>query len=143
MRKRGRSQESHQLLDPDRTYYGRVDVTQWVALQSVGAVLYACRVGETIKIGFTTNLGMRLTQLRASELLAFTPGSVDDEKAIHASLSDDLDHGREWYKPSDRVMALVNSWREGIGLDLLGPDDFHGTPVRSNNARSETRGGRR
>lgn len=118
MRKRARSRNTHQVgPDPTRAHMGCPAFSRAAALRSLGPVVYAARVGGTIKIGYTTNLAMRLNAFgRDSELLAFKRGTYVDEQAIHASLTGHLHHALEWYYPTPRVMGLVNSWREEIGL---------------------------
>lgn len=56
------------------------------ALRALGEVVYAVRVGDVIKIGHTTDLAKRVNQLHATEILAFMPGTLADEQAIHARL---------------------------------------------------------
>ena len=98
------------------------------AISQLGPVLYAASAGEWIKIGWTTNLTNRLRCLsyyiqqfgqRGVELLAFRFGSRQDETAVHASLARHRVHGREYYRRTDEVLALVNQWRDQLGQDHL------------------------
>lgn len=82
-------------------------------------VLYAMRVGELIKVGTTQNLANRCKALTGSKLLAIKAGSFDAEHQVHQYLEPDLHHGREWYLPTERVLAVVNLWREALGLEEL------------------------
>jgi hypothetical protein len=94
-----------------------LEVSRTEALAAVGPVVYALRCGDTIKIGHTKNLVWRIYKLHADELLAFRPGVLEDEQAIHADLLEHLHHGREWYRPTPAVMAVVNEMRAELGLD--------------------------
>jgi hypothetical protein len=57
------------------------------ACRALGPVVYAVRVGDLVKIGHTGELAHRITSLGASEVLAFMPGSYDDEQAFHRRLA--------------------------------------------------------
>jgi len=74
-------------------------------------------VGDVVKIGHTTDLAARYRTLHATEVLAFTPGTLADEQALHDSLADHVHHGREWYYPTPGVMAVVNEMRDALGLE--------------------------
>lgn len=92
-------------------------ITRGAALRALGAVVYAVRVGDVIKIGHTTDLANRVSGLHADEVLAFAPGTYDDEQELHARLTEHLHHGREWYYPTPAVLAVVNEMRERLGLE--------------------------
>lgn len=87
------------------------------ALRALGHVVYAVRVDDVIKIGCTGDLARRCRELHASDVLAFMPGTVDVERALHDRLVEHRHHGVEWYYPTPGVMAVVNEMREVIGLD--------------------------
>lgn len=96
---------------------------RWTTLQSLGPVVYAIRLDHgVIKIGFTTNLADRERTVRRQsgsktcELLAFQPGTIDDEQELHAALLDHLAHGREYYHPTPAVLEVVNHMRETCSL---------------------------
>lgn len=86
------------------------------ALRAVGEVVYAVRCGDVIKIGHTGDLAARCWSLKTTDVLAFTPGTYEDEQSIHALLVGNLHHGREWYYPTPDVLAVVNEMRDRIGL---------------------------
>jgi hypothetical protein len=95
-------------------------------LSALGPVVYALRLdGGVIKIGFTTNLADRERTVRSrfgstsSEVLAFQPGTYDQEQAIHARLAEHRVHGREYYRATPAVLSEVNALRVGIGLPHL------------------------
>ena len=83
----------------------------------VPTVLYAARFPDgTIKFGCTGRIDVRLSHLRdvndePGELLAIKVGDFDDEARLHESLSAHVAHGREWYRPTAEVLAVVNQWR--------------------------------
>lgn len=98
MRKRARNAKTHQAFDAER-FPDPPDITRANALRAIGEVVYAARVGEVIKIGWTTDLQRRLGALKADELLGFIPGNYDDEQDIHKELAIWAARGREWYHP--------------------------------------------
>jgi hypothetical protein len=71
------------------------------------------RGGGPIKIGFTQNHPRsRFVKMQSDcpfelEMLGAVPGSVAEEKAIHAELQDSKTQG-EWFLPNEAVMAVVN-----------------------------------
>ena len=89
-------------------------------LTCLGPVVYAIQTGDLIKIGHTTNLAKRAAVLGGySNLLAWRPGTLDDEQAIHASLHGVAVRGREYYPAVPQVLAVVNEMRNGLGLAVL------------------------
>lgn len=97
-------------------------ITRAHALRSLGEVVYAVRTGDVVKIGHTTNLQTRISAIRHEtgydpEVLAFMPGTYDDEQAIHAALDGHQHHGDEWYYPTRAVLEVVNVMRETLGLE--------------------------
>ena len=99
------------------------------AMAMVGAVVYAARLADgTIKIGHTEHFADRLRYLQRYtgqdvELLAFRPGTYEDEQAIHASLVphrvDITPQAREYYSPAPEVMAVVNDMRATLDMPPL------------------------
>lgn len=86
------------------------------ALQGSNSVVYAMRVPDgAIKIGCTTNLANRASSLHG-EILGFRPGTFADELAIHHSLIPHRARGREYYRPTDQVMAVVNDIRSHFNM---------------------------
>lgn len=87
---------------------------------ALGSVVYAVRIGELIKIGWTSDIAQRVNSFGACDVLAVRPGPRSDETAVHRSLSGRAVRGREWYSPSDpAVMAVVNDMRASIGASPL------------------------
>lgn len=121
MRKRDINTRTHQLYKADRPALGptELDLSRAAALRAVGEVVYAARVGEHIKIGYTTNLWQRLHSLRATELLGFQPGTWDDEQRMHRELAVWAAKGREYYDPTPPVILAVNAMRRVCHLEPL------------------------
>lgn len=95
-------------------------------MKALGPVVYAIRLDDDIiKIGLTGNLMNRLSTVRCraksttGELLAFIPGDESDEAVLHTQLRTHLAHGREYYRPTPEVMAVVNEMRRQLGLRPL------------------------
>ena len=92
-----------------------------LALEQLGEVLYAARFPDGIvKIGHSANIGSRFEcfpEVSSSdiEVLAIRFGSRDDEAELHRRLRSSLARGREWYLPTQEVMAVVNEWRAAMG----------------------------
>lgn len=88
------------------------------AAREVGPVLYAVRVGEMIKIGFTRSLHSRMKKYGSFQnLLALKPGTLADENALHASLREHRARGREYYHPAPEVLTVVNEWRTALNFE--------------------------
>lgn len=121
MRKRDINTRTHKLYEADRPALGptELDISRSAALRAVGEVIYAARVGEHIKIGYTTNLWQRLHSLRATELLGFQAGTWDDEQQIHRELAIWAAKGREYYHPAPPVIMAVNAMRSVCHLEPL------------------------
>lgn len=122
MRKRARHSHAHQVhgaIDRDDVQVQPAPFSRATALRAVGEVIYAAQVGDYIKIGHTGNLQHRLNQLRADELLAFQPGTLDDEQRLHRELAVWAAKGREWYNPAPPVIHAVNEMRAFCRLEPL------------------------
>lgn len=92
------------------------------ALRSLTAgrsVVYAMRLPDgTIKIGCSAQLWRRRCTLRG-EVLAFVNGTRIEEQAIHRTLTAHLARGREYYRPTPAVLAVVNDMRKRFNLPPL------------------------
>ena len=78
------------------------------ALQAGERVVYAMRLPDgVIKIGCCKDLANRSSMLHG-QILGFRFGDFEDEKAIHATLVKHRARGREYYRPTPEVMAVVN-----------------------------------
>lgn len=75
------------------------------AILEQGQVYYLL-VGERVKIGFSGTLHQRLrTYPPGSKLLAVEPGTKQLERQRHRQFGEYLVAGREWFEPSDELLA--------------------------------------
>jgi hypothetical protein len=83
------------------------------------SVVYYVRIHNYIKIGYTTNVRARMSQLRAdvSDVLATEPGGKDLELSRHKQFADLRIGARENFKADKRLMAHIEAVK-----------DFHGEP---------------
>lgn len=104
-------------------YVQQVSHTKREALNLIGPSLYAIWLPaiQAVKIGHSSNPYNRLKSITSAtggkgHLLAIVPGSTrDDEQAIHDGLPDsDRAKGREYYRPTPAVLAVVNKMRAAI-----------------------------
>lgn len=68
-------------------------------------LVYFARVGEHIKIGFTTNLPQRMRQL-GGQVLATMPGTRRDEKRMQMRFADHWVDG-EYYRPAPALLEHI------------------------------------
>lgn len=76
------------------------------------SLVYYVRIGEHIKIGYSTNLKQRISQLRLqpTALLATEPGGRDLEKERHRQFSADrIVSNREDFTLSPRLLAHIGA----------------------------------
>lgn len=72
-------------------------------------------IGSDIKIGFSTDPCRRMADLQTAasrplNLLATIPGTVQNEKELHAQFSAHRTVG-EWFKPDESILAFINGLR--------------------------------
>lgn len=111
MRKHRHNETHPDMLDAGRFAAGpSIDAL----LHAMGPVIYFAQMRDgLIKIGYTTDLRKRRHGWeKGSRVLAFRYGTLDDELLIHQGLADSRAYGREWYRPTDEVMAEVESARD-------------------------------
>lgn len=81
-------------------------------------LIYYLRVGDKIKIGFTTDLEQRLRAYPPfAVLLATHPGTVKLEGQMHAKFCAHLIGGREWFAVSDQIMQHIENVRKEFKQD--------------------------
>jgi hypothetical protein len=99
----------------------RDKTTRCAALRALGPGVYAIRTRHGhIKIGYSIDLGRRVGQLAAQDVLGFViGGTYDDEQAIHRHLQGHAVRGREYYPETTEVLEVVNLMRQRIGLSDL------------------------
>lgn len=85
------------------------------------AVVYYVRIGDHVKIGTSTNLKMRLSQLRldADAVLATEPGSYELERQRHREFDAERIGRREDFNPSRRLLAHIETVRAEHGDPVI------------------------
>jgi len=82
--------------------------------------VYYIRIGERIKVGYSVDVKRRMRAYPpGSKLLAVEPGDRELEKARHRQFAGSRTDGREWFRPTQDLMELVQ--------ELV---DVHGDPKR-------------
>lgn len=71
--------------------------------------VYVARVGELIKIGWSSNYKRRASALGADAILLVRPGTREDEAQLHERFQEHLALGREWFHPADELMDFIRS----------------------------------
>lgn len=74
--------------------------------------VYYMRLGNRVKIGFTTRLKQRLAELNAEELLATEPGDRRLEHKRHEQFRDLRTTG-EWFRLEGALIRHIDELREG------------------------------
>lgn len=74
--------------------------------QHRGGLVYFMRFGDRVKIGFTTNLPLRLQSIPHDELLATIPGTMADEKRLHSRFAAHRVH-HEWFHLVPEILAHI------------------------------------
>lgn len=74
--------------------------------------IYFVKAGDLIKIGYSTNLRQRLSQLGPVVLLATIPGTMEDEQALHHQFGEYWDHG-EYFRPGQRLVDHIATLLRG------------------------------
>lgn len=86
--------------------HARLAHERQVAAESLQAATADLRVGNRVKIGFSTKVTDRLRVINPEELLAFEPGSFELEKARHAEFAGLRVNG-EWFKYEGSLVGHV------------------------------------
>jgi hypothetical protein len=117
MRKRAIHNQAASVFDMDRPT--TIRPLPWLHL--IGPVVYAIRTKDgLIKIGWTSDLYNRVRGFGGTgSILAWMPGTLDDEQALHRGLATHVARGREYYNPTAEVLSEVNAMRETLGLDPI------------------------
>jgi hypothetical protein len=72
------------------------------------SVVYYMRVGNRVKIGYSTNLASRIAAVMPEEVLATEPGGRLLEEVRHRQFSD-LRVGREWFRHEGRLADHIEN----------------------------------
>lgn len=76
-------------------------------------LIYFLRFGDRIKIGFTTNLHLRMQQIPHDELLATVAGTMADEKHLHARFAEHRLH-HEWFAAAPELLAHIEQIKADV-----------------------------
>lgn len=81
------------------------------------SVVYYVRIGDHVKIGYTTILPARIGQLRVDRdaLMAVEAGWRDKEAERHAQFADERVGRREDFNPSRRLLTFIDALRHQHG----------------------------
>lgn len=74
-------------------------------LDDPGSV-YFVRLGDRIKIGFTTDLDSRMKVVPHEEILAVMPGTMRDERRCHAAFQHLRTVG-EWFRVDEALLTFI------------------------------------
>lgn len=70
------------------------------------SVVYFVRLGNRIKIGWSTNLAQRLSNLQPEEVLAVIPGDTTLERELHRRFAKHRVVG-EWFEDCPSIRAYI------------------------------------
>lgn len=100
-----------------KTARSRVEKAETKAGNREGSLVYYVRIGNYIKVGYSTRLRSRFTTLRADELLAVEPGGAELERQRHEEFDlERIDRRRENFADSDRLLQHIAALNEKHGL---------------------------
>lgn len=113
--KKRKSRDAHQALEKSRDDMLRErlarDESQRNAKRQAGHIYYL-RVGDLIKIGFTSDMETRMKQYPPNAiLLAQHPGTRETERHMHEKFQPFLALRREWFTPCDEITAHIEMVR--------------------------------
>lgn len=111
--------------DAEANYRVDKEEQRRIRQQTPGWVYYI-KVGDLIKIGFTTNLRSRLDSYPPDiTVLAVHPGTPEVETRMHRKFRMSLERGREWFRPSLDINQHTKKARDDYGnLEDQMPDIF-------------------
>lgn len=99
---------------------------RWIleAIQRGDSFVYALVTREgAIKVGVSTQLAQRKGNIGfggTKHYLAYQPGTLDDERDLHARLAPHRIFGtREYYYPTPEVLPVINEMRDWMGVRHL------------------------
>jgi hypothetical protein len=90
-----------------------VTITAETREAAAGSVVYYMRIGNRIKIGFSTNLTERLKAINPEELMAFELGGRKLEMARHSQFAQSRVNG-EWFKYEGPLAEHVRELQDSL-----------------------------
>lgn len=97
--------------DPDMWPNGEPLQQRSVRDVEAHGTVYFARVGELIKIGWSSDVDARLSHLHADAVFHTQPGTRHDERALHAKFNHLLVKGREWFRADPELLAYIKGLR--------------------------------
>lgn len=96
---------SYLARTPDRL----ASVQQVRTTRSPSGWVYFIRRGDAIKIGWTGDVDRRANELHADAVLHAEPGTMQDERRMHAAFDHLLipEMGREWFRAEPDLVSFV------------------------------------
>ncbi len=100
-------------------------VATQVAFDSSSSYVYAIQAGTSgpVKFGFSKDPLSRFTDIQTAHyeklrLIVAVPGTMDDEQAVHAQLSQSRCRG-EWFYPTSAVMRQIRKMVQSTGAVVV------------------------
>lgn len=78
------------------------------------SVVYYMKFGQTVKIGFSTNLPLRVSALKPEAVVAIEPGKHGDEHGQHVRFAEKRLHG-EFFQLDRELIDHINMLRDMYG----------------------------
>lgn len=100
-------------LPPQKPTQPRVQTVhggRWDGIRTIGDVVYYMRIGNRVKIGTTSNLGLRLKAINPEELMATEPGNTRTERSRHVQFKS-LRTAGEWFKLESPLTEHIGKLR--------------------------------
>jgi hypothetical protein len=113
------------LHDPERESedsptYTATDSNLEIARQLGDCVYFIRTRDELIKIGWTSNIGIRRRYFGSWDcVLAIKRGTREDERALHQQFAQALARGREYFHPVDELTDHINEIRAQLGVSPI------------------------
>jgi hypothetical protein len=86
--------------------------------QQQPGTIYYLQIEDHIKIGFTTDLDVRLNAYPPmAKLRATHPGTRETEASVHQRFATDLSGRREWFRTSPKLEAYISLVKEKFKQD--------------------------
>lgn len=109
-----RGRRAHELAVAREMYRLQFAPTPQAVEAVASSVVYYMRIGNRVKIGFSTKVTERLKVINPEELLAFEPGGLALERARHAEF-DALRVNGEWFKYEEPLTGHVKKLQATMG----------------------------
>lgn len=85
----------------------REEVQRDIHSLTARGTVYIIRVGELIKVGWTSNPRERMAHLRPDAVLHYQAGTRQDEYDLHERCKEHLAKGSEWFHANKSMMKII------------------------------------